>query len=525
MNLNLFDRLTGDGADTDADGEQLGPDDPAPRGESRSTGDQGFLISATGGRRPWQRGRTQPPGSEIVTERSSPPDDLGSRDYTRYARHPIVRRSLQLFSDTVLEPGYRITATRDGEPDEDMQEALRLWAEHCAIHAGETGQDLKHILDRIIRGRRETGTLFMEPAGTRANEDILAALMLHKSETFKQYHRADQAILVHPDDPVDSTHPRVPGRDVPAAYVQYDDDLSSWDSYDEIPFAYGDLKKFVYDADEGELWGTSLFASIGPYIDSLEQKLDDRDIAIHQTGHPHRIYSSETWTMEQAEAYAEAHEDGDVSAGPNLDAEDKDETFAGRVDFVPATVEVTTVQGEVADIDDAVMDDLQHIFAGLPVSRFKVAYEEDINQFVVEPQQETDDRLVDEERRYLETEFEPLIERKADELAAGETYDGEVTFAIEPDQDENPLRREDFPAENLEALGNFLQSYYQAGATADFPPEFAAMLIGIDLDEMGDRLGFEPEQLAETLAAAEDTEAALDQLDALADAPGVQDDA
>jgi hypothetical protein len=227
--------------------------------------------------------------------------------------------------------------------------------------------------------------------------------------------------------------------------------------------------------------------------------------------------------MEQAKEYATAHEEGDVSAGPYMDAEDKDETFAGRVDFVPETVEITTETGSVADIDDAVMDDLQHIFSVLPVARFKIAYEEDINQFVVEPQQEKDDRLVDDERRYLEDEFEPVFERKANELAAGDDYPGEISFRVEPDLDENPLRREDFPAENLEAVGSFIESYYRSGATADFPPEFAAMLMSVDLDELGDRLGFEAEALAENLTASEDTEAGRDQLRALQDARGVED--
>ncbi|AUV81267.1 hypothetical protein C2R22_05980 [Salinigranum rubrum] len=523
--MSFFDRLlpTTD-ADSDDDAEQLGPDDPAPRGESRSTGDEGFLISSTGGLYPYNRGRTRPPGTEIVTERSSPPDDLGSKDYDRYAKYPIVRASLQTFSDTVLEPGWRVEATRNGETDEQMTEALSLWGSNCAIYAGETGKDLRYILDRVVRGRREKGTLFMEYAGTRADPTLMAALILHKPETFKQYHRADTAILAQPDDPVDEGHPMVAGDpERAAAYVQYDDDLSGWTDADEIPFTINQLAKFVYDADEGEIWGESIFVSIGDRIDALDHKLDDRDIAIRQTGHPHRIYSSETWTQEQAENYAEAHEDGDVSSGSNLDADDKAETFAGRVDFVPATVEITTETGSVADIDDAVMDDLQHIFAVLPVSRFKVAYEEDINQFVVEPQQEKDDRLVDDERRYLEDEFEPVFERKADELVSGDEYPGEVSFRVEPDLDENPLRREDFPTENLEALGAFIRDYYQSGATSDFPPAFAAMLMGVDLDEMGDRLGFEAEALAESLTASEETEAGRDQLRALKEAPGVEE--
>jgi hypothetical protein len=493
---------------TDDDTEQLAPDDPSPRGEDR---DGGFLVSLVGGRQSTTGVDT------IATDTAHPPAGM-KRAHEDYFYHPLVTASYNLFAETVLEPGYRITATIDGGTDEEMQEALRLWASNAAIHAGMANQDLGVILEDVVTLRPSYGTQFMEVVGTESDPQAAAALMLHNPATFKQLHREDQAILVQPDDDVARDHPTTPSGEA-AAYVQYADSLSGYRDQDAIPFAQSDLVKFVHDAPPGALWGRAIYESIGDYIDSLRQTFNDRQIAIRQTGYAHRIYSSETWSKSEASDYADAHKDGDVSAGPYTD-EDYEESFAGRVDFVPENVDVQTVTGEVPDVSNAIRDDIEHIFAVLPLAKLKIAYEEDINQFVAEPQMEKDSLLIEDERQYLRRKFEPILKRKANELAGGD-YDGEIRFAIEASPETNPLQREDFPAENFSTAATAINDLYAAGA----PPELIAMLLsnaGVDLEAAREEFGFTPDDLA-SLDVPEDSEAGQAQREAIENAPAAED--
>lgn len=471
--------------DTNGDSEQLADGEPDPKGEHRDESD-GFLF----GYRAGNRAGTGGPG--VTVDHSDAPASISENWQDYYKDFPLTRAALSSFDSMVVEPGYRITARDgDGERDEDMSEALELWANNCVIHAGEWGHDLRALLGQLPSKRRGKGTVFVEKVGTTDDPDATAALMLLDPDSIRIYKREDQNILVQPDDNVDSDHPRTDDGKA-AAYVQYDDELAGYSDKEPIAFAADELVKLVFDPDEGAAWGTSIFESLGDRIDSLQKKLDDRDLAIEQTGHAHRIYSSENWTMQEAKDYAKAHRNGEVSAN-NTDTEGQ---FAGRVDFVNDAVETDVVHGEVADLEDPVRDDIEQIFSLLPVSKHNIAYADDINQFVVEPQQENDDRRVDDERRYLERKIEPVLEEKADELASGDEYDGEVTFAIESPPEDNPLNREDFPRENLKAFTEAWARYKKSGADVDLPPAALAEFMGFDLadvrEEHADAERYEP---------------------------------
>lgn len=494
--------------------EQLAPSvdgirdsDPFPRGEDRDTAGPEDDDAGLG---TWLLGhRVGAPSEDAIgIETSDAPESIADNWQNYYKEFGLTRAALTIFDEDVVEPGYRISVEdADGERDEDMEDALKLWAENCAIHGGETHQDFREILANCPSQRRGKGTVLIEKVGTRDDPDALAALMFLDPSTFKIYVREDQPILAQPDDDVslvgidvdDVSHLETPSGDT-AAYVQYDDALANTpDDKNPIPFSADDIIKLTYDADTGEIWGTSVFDAVADRIDALRQKLADRDVSIRQTGYPHRIYNSETWTKEEARDYAEAHAEGDVSSeyGPDSDHDTpggEKPSFAGRVDFVSDNVDVQVEEGSVPDLEGAVMDDVQQIFSVMPVSRFKIAYEEDINQFVVEPQNEKDSKLVDSERGYLERKFQPVFQEKADELAGG-SYGGEVTLKIEPREQDNPLRREGFPADNLEAFATYWQSLLQAGADAHIPPEAMAEFAGFDLEDVQETYEWEADPL------------------------------
>lgn len=467
--------------------EQLAEDDPDPRAEQREPEHSEANMS-------WLVGYRSVDNRVGTMSADTAPAPENIREYWRqyYKEFALTRAPLKLFDEAVADPGYKIRCEdANGERDDEMETALKLWASNAVIHAGETNQDLSILIERIPSQRRGKGTVFVEKVGTRSDRNTIAALMMLDPSTMDIHKRENQTILIHPEDDVDPEHPRTPDREA-AAYEQYADSVSE----DEEPIAFSkdDIIKFVYDPDTGEAWGTSIFEAIDDRIDSLLKKLGDRDIAIRQTGWQHRIYHCKNWSKEQATDFAKSHQNGEVSAkyGPD---DEEDNPFAGRVDFVPEEVGIETVEGNVPEIDGAIMDDVQQIFSVMPVSRFKIAYEEGINQFVVEPQAEKDDRAVHKERRYLERKLEPVLEEKADELAAGDRYEGDVHFSIEPPEDENPLRRDSFPAENLETLTTALQEFKQSGAEMDLPVEALFELAGIDLERYQQKYDWDPDPL------------------------------
>jgi hypothetical protein len=252
--------------------EQLAslPDDeePALRGEHReaeqgSTGDSSlvsFLLGHTVG---------SPSDEAINTERRSPPEKIDEYWTEYYKEFALTRASLSDFSSSVVEPGHKIhVEDANGERDEEMEEALELWAANCVIHAGELGHDLRTLLEQIPKERRGKGTQLVEKVGTDDDPDKLVALLTLDPSTFKIHTRKRQPILVQPDDDVDSNHPRTPTGEA-AAYTQYHEDVPGHEDKDPIHFSVDDLIKFTWDIDDGAVWGTSLYDAIADRIDAI----------------------------------------------------------------------------------------------------------------------------------------------------------------------------------------------------------------------------------------------------------------
>ena len=543
--LDNFRSKPTDGSDSsstnpDADTEQLA--DGEPRGESRNNAST--FASLVRYFSPVNRARSN--GHDIETDKSAPPATITRYWEDYFKGFPLTRAPLRIFDEAVAEPGYRIEATvkretgetdDDGEPitetvtDEEMEQALREWAANAAYHAAESDQDLADLIRGNPSKRRGKGTLFMEVV--RAESGMPVGLMYHDPATFKIYTREDQAILVQPDDDVGEDHPRDDTRTEEhpngkaAAYVQYDDDLDGYDDEEPVAFAAEDIIKFAYEPDTGDPWGTSIYASSAERIDALKQKLRDREASIRLVGGPLRVYSSEDWTPDQAAEWAEKHEEGELTSranerqkrrlqyGPrngslsdtyshgtlNQDVYDPaDNPLSRATEYIGGDLDIDVIQGEVADIGDAVMDDVQMIFADMPVSQFRIAYVSDINQFVVQPQESDDARRVDQERNYLRRKIEPVFEEVSDYLAGGDEYEGDVRWAIESPPSSNPLEREDFPKENLEALSGAIKELNQAGAD---PALINGVLsnAGVDIEEYRENYEatFEPEDLAPEL--------------------------
>ena len=524
--------------------EQLADgNDGQPRGESRGGGVGGIFRTLLPSRPSRGSNQSQP---AVTTDKSKPPATIRRYWQDYFDDFSLTRAPLRIFDEAVAEPGYRVEATitretgetdANGDPitetvtDDDMQAALRKWASQCAWHAHEPDQDLSKLIRGNPSKRRGKGTLFLEIV--RAESGIPTGLIYHPPESFKIYSRENQAALVQPDDDVGEGHPRDDTRsdEYPngkaAAYVQYDDTLSGYDDEDPVAFAADDIIKFVYENDTGDPWGKSVYSSCAQRIDALKQKLRDREGAIRLAGYPLRVYSSPEWTIEQAAEWAQKHQEGEISSrgnerhdrrlryGPRNQGLTDDYSFgmtdediydpadnplANSNEFIGGNLDVEVVTGQVPDISDAVMDDIRIIFSDMPVARLKIGFEESINQFVAEPQMADDNRRINQERDYLGHKFEPVFEEVANYLADDDDYEGDVRFALETRPSDNPLEREDFPKENLEALSGAIKELNQAGAD---PALINGVLsnAGVDVEEYRENYTeeFEPRDLAPEL--------------------------
>lgn len=474
--MSLREQLFGSNTDTDSDAdtqEQLAEgnpyDDIDPKGKRSSGGFFASYLDPILGRDETSRTYSSHQGVDV----SVPPKHLTTR-YNEYIQtEPLVKGALTIFNDSVTEPGWMVDAEIDDETDEEMQEALELWGKNCAVHAHEPGNDIETLIEQIPEKRRGKGTIYIEKAAARGDENSLGGLLFLPPETVKVYSRENQPILIQPTDTVPPDHPRTESGEA-AAYVQYDEKLDGYEDKDPIAFSANDVLKIVYDPAEGAAHGTPMWVTIREHIDRLNQLLSDRGASIRINGHPWRTISNEHWSYKEAEKFLSAHFSGDISTWQESTTKDQD-TFAGRMDAIPHNIEVDEHTGSIPDIDDAIMDEVQQIFSILPVSRYLIAYEEGINQFVVEPQERKDERNAVKERHIIREYIEPVFEQKGDELAGGE-YEGTITWKIEQPADENPLERESFDADDWATM---VEPFLDAGA----PLELAYWSAGVDQEQ------------------------------------------
>lgn len=496
-------------SDSGADDEELQEqhaEDLEPRGESRQDA-TGIVVPRT--RRDETDPRPRYSRPSIDTDVEDAPDVIDEYHREFFVEFALGQAALSMFDLSVSEPGWSVTAEIDGENDEDMTEALDTWGKNCAIHAGESGQDVMHLVSKCPSHRRSKGTLFVEKVQSAESE--LAGVMMLDPSTMSIYKRDDQNLVVQPNDDVEGDHPTTPdGRS--AAYVQYDGHATK----DAIAFAEDEIIKLAYNVPEGRAWGQMIWRSIREDIRRFRKIKRDRGASIRLTGWPHLIYGLEGASKEQAQDLADAHDDGDLQAteGPK-DDDESSSSRVGRTDYVNHQVNVEEVSPDVPDVNDAIMDEIEAIFSVMPVSKPMVAYAQDINQWVIEPLERRDDLNVDDERRYLESKWEPLFEEKADELAGG-SYEGTVRWRIEQPKEDNPLKRGDFDPERLL---NLVRAHNE-WPDSTFPKELFYHYVGVNREEWEEEIDDAAVERAQEIVAqaqAENEESDEDDEDVLED--------
>lgn len=353
-----------------------------------------------------------------------PPKDEMQEYWRAFETVPFVRQSITSFSRETIEPGWWLEADND-----NTAERLAEWLREAAIVEGEKGQDFAVLLKKVITQREVRGTTLIEHVPDEDNDETIAALKLINPETVTTMTQDNQNILLEPDDEMPSqlaSELEEAGEttDETPAYVQFYGDR--FVNRDPVPFTINQITKLTRDADVGELYGTSRLESVLGRIEALNQKLNDKDIAIRNKAWPIWVFKfgpdDDPWHPDDVDNFMEEESEGNFTPG----------TKHG----VQGDVDIQTVGGDVPEISESIQYDVNHIISGLPMPKFATGFAEEINQFVSKQQENRIRRQVRESRRELEYEFQNILELKAEELGLDTSG---LSLHIEQPDGEDPL--------------------------------------------------------------------------------------
>lgn len=361
-----------------------------------------------------------------VRRRDVPEGDMADW-WDAYKTNEIVQASIDGFVNEVIEPGWFVEAESE-EAERDLAE----WLREAAIVKGEKHQDVLLLLRDGITQREVRGTSLIEHVpeeGSTPQED-LAGVKLINAETMTPFTQDNAAILFEPDDHdiASDEIPRNENGEV-AAWAQFYQE-SRWSSRPDIFFTNDEITKMARPGDVGTVWGMSRIESILSTIDSLEEKINDRDAAIKHKAWKPWIFKMGTpenpWPDDKIDDFMTDEEEGNF--GPKAKH------------AVQGDIDVLTIDTDVPDISDALRFDINLIMTAMPIALYALGSfaGEDINQFMIGAQERILSRQVKETRRMVEHEFRPIVQKKAEQLGYNPE---EVFFRIAPIGGDDP---EDF---------------------------------------------------------------------------------
>lgn len=373
-----------------------------------------------------------------------------------YKNFGLVRASIRGFASEVISPGYYVDAE-----NEQVREDLEEWLAECAVISGEHDKDFREIVKKSTIQREVRGTALIEKVPSK--EGGLYGFKLVNPENVKAYTKPNQAILLEPDEDIDRLAERhdnfkknsvkkTPDGEV-AAYVQWDSKLNLNNDKSEIAFTKDDIIKLTRDEDVGEIWGNSRLNSIRDRVNALLQKLDNNDDAIKATAHPFWLFKmgqeDDPWTEDEIKEFMKNH---------------KGEQFQpGMKQAVQGNVDIDTVGGEVAEIEEFLDFDVDMIMSEMPIPKYALgAFEENVNQFVSRSQETELRKQVNEARKEIESEFTAVLKEKADKMGHSRDSVNGLVIGVPPEErvvpeegeegaqegSQQPQNRPDEPASN-----------------------------------------------------------------------------
>jgi hypothetical protein len=335
------------------------------------------------------------------------------RHWKIYKEVPIVRQPIRSFAQEVVSPGYYIDAD-----DPDLKEDIEDWLSRCAIIDGEVGRDFSLLLKKATVQREVKGTALAEKV---PDEDGgLYGFKLMRPESVRAFTKPGQSVLLPPDYDVESARDEnsffrnlVDSRDFYttengdiAAFVQIDSSIVGQSDGYYIAFTRDDVLKLTRDSDVGEVFGESLITAVEDRLQALLKKLDDNDKAIESLAHPLQLFmfgTEEPWEPGEIKTFMDEHS--------------PEQFEPGMKQGVQGDIEIETVSGEVAPIEDFLDFDLNWVMSEMPMPKYALGgFESDVNQFVSRSQSARLENRKKEARREIKNEWTPAIEEKIEEM-------------------------------------------------------------------------------------------------------------
>lgn len=389
----------------------------------------------------------------------------------------FVWQAYDIFANEVWRPGYRLEGPDetiayfmgkqdelDAQPPEDTPEGGFL--ANCGVYAGEKHQDFFDVGKEATFQRRLRGTVLVEllKADLDDPESEITGFNFIRPETISAEVYPNKNILIDPDD-TDADGVEITRRGEAAAYIQFDDNSilgrrGRFEDDEEIPLSQNDVHKQVLNPGIGEdtdddnreqgVFGTPGIKPISEDIAEYRQIKRDRATAIGNKAHG-------LWLIEHGRDVLDLGNQKKVIEW----GDDEMDDFEDRLDdiepggFVTYDGSVTPerVDGDVPELESVIQNYIDDIFSGLPISKYKVGFEDDINRDVTSEQSDSDTERIEEEREYQERQwtkvFRTVAERK------GLPTDG-LRLRIEPEPSDSPVMS--MTSDELDKLNTYAQA-------------------------------------------------------------------
>lgn len=439
----------------------------------------------------------------------------------------FVWQAYDVFANEVWEPGYRLEGPDetvayfmgdiedvDAEPPEGTPEGGFL--SNCGVFAGEKHQDFYDVGKAATFQRRLRGTVLVELLKADADdpESEITGFYFIRPETVSAEVYPNQNILIDPED-TDVDGVETTKRNEAAAYIQFDDDSilgrrGTFDDREEIPLSQNDVHKQVLNPGIGDdasaeqgVFGTPGLEPISEDIAEYIQIKRDRATAIGNKAHG-------VWLIEHGREVVDLGNEKQLIEWDN-DSMDDFETELSNIEpggYVTHDGSVTPerVDGDVPDLESTIQNYIDDIFSGLPVSKYKIGFEDDINRDVTSEQSDSDQQQVEEEREYQERQWTTVLKTVAERKDL--PTDG-LQLRIEPEPEDSPVKS--MSKEEIEKLATYADALNSLAGPQGGPQTLVdreTLLTDIAQLPEGAELGDElSERMAETDEVSEEQEA------------------
>lgn len=435
-----------------------------------------------------------------------PPDDI-DQYHEQYEQTGPVRKNIDTFVSDVVEPGVRVEADSDttqayfmggdGAPDETPEGGF---LENCFVLGGQRHQEFYPGLKTTITQRWTRGTVMVEylKSETENPDSPITGFSHIRPETVTPQVEPYTNILIDPDAEI-ANGIKETERGEAAAYIQFDDNsilgrrIGGFDDDSEIALSQNDVLKQTLDPgiggqdNEDGIFGTSIIEAITTDIKEYHEIKRDRATAI----------KTKAYGLWDASFNKETHDLGGQIEVTEWDEDSQDDWInevgsIGPGDIVghDGSIELQRFPSEVPELDGVLEHYIDDITAPLPAPKYAVGFEQNINQFISQQQENRYEKLIKEERRYQEQSWTGAFKLVAERLGLDTSG---LKVVIEPEEEESPVRSLD--QDDLDRLRTYTQSVkdlYGSGSAPSFIDEETLRELVLQLPEEADSPDPEP---------------------------------